>query len=132
MKFEDAMEYSKQLGRVKGSRRLQLELAHGMCKRSQVVTVADVPPRVPFSKWGTFIEKVYTLPKGRGLVTPTIHDQGLAKRRAFSIHARGRDIGKPVTCLVRFCDVGRIRGWRVFVFRRTDVTKRRNGKEHKG
>lgn len=135
-KTQDAIDYSTQLGNTSRPRRLMLQMSHGVCKRSIVVRVKDVPPRIPYSQWGSLIEKVYTLPKGQGLQTPTMHDHGMAKRRAFSIHQRGTALGKPVTCLVRFTGLqggatGTI-GWRVFVFRRTDVTKKRNGREHKG
>lgn len=110
-------------------RRLELQMAHGVCKRSHVVSVKDVPPKIPFSRWGTLVQKVYSLPRTKGLSLPTMHDQGMAKRRAFSISNRAKAMGMPVTCRVRFCDFDSVKGWRVFVFKRSDLTKKRNGKE---
>lgn len=113
----------------KQAEQLRKSLQHGLCKRATVVSVSDVPPKLPFSKWATLVEKVYRLPKGKGLCLPTMHDKGMCIRRVFSIQARGRSVGKPVTCRVRFTDTNRVRGWRIFVFRRSDLTKKRTGKE---
>jgi hypothetical protein len=99
-------------------------------KHLQVVRVKDVPPKIERTKFGNVIEKVYSLPKGCGLKLTPQHDKKLAIHRAMGITQRGRDCGKPVSIRIRFCDPNTTRaGWTVFVFRRTDLTKRRGGKD---
>lgn len=94
-----------QLSRINRNRyekRLKASFDHGVCKRSVVVTVREVPPKIPFSKWGTLIVR-RKCPHCQGevlvlrLSNSTYYNKGLGKRRYGYLL-----VGLPLPC--PFCN----------------------------
>lgn len=96
---------------------------------ADIVKVRDIPMRAHRRPNFEFIAAAYALPKGQGI---SIFCDGPkhGNHKASGISYAARQMGMPVATRVRRvqCAKGGGQEWKIFIFKKSDLTLRRNGR----
>jgi hypothetical protein len=100
----------------------------------KIITPKELPPTRTERRAMDLIEEVYKLSNGQGLLLQSKSSSRNVTDKISAITRAGNALGKPVTCRVRFYfDAKKGKEgqghYRLSVFKRRDVTKRRTGRK---